>query len=214
METAKKHYQLVFILDTVITVLEIISMHIVFSSNGLFGFAFYTHDSNIIALIACLLSAAYSFRYLKSDRPVPQWTGVLKFAAAAGLTLTFLVVVFVLAPITGGGLNSYRMMLTTGSMLYQHLLCPILIVISLLIQKPQLPKRTVLWAIIPTLVYAAVLVILNLAHLVSGPYPFLMVYDQPVYMSVVWMIVIVGGAYLIIRLLYRLIAGRRAQKKS
>ena len=38
----------------------------------------------------------------------------------------------------------------------------------------------------------------------EGPYPFLMVYKQPVWASVLWLIAIPGGAYLIALLLYKL----------
>ena len=60
-------------------------------------------------------------------------------------------------------------------------------------------------ALLPTLVYALVLVILNLAKLVDGPYPFLKVYQQPVYMSCIWVLAILGGAYLIAALLARML---------
>ena len=32
-------------------------------------------------------------------------------------------------------------------------------------------------------------------RVVEGPYPFLRVYEQPVYMSIIWVIVILGSAY-------------------
>jgi len=41
----------------------------------------------------------------------------------------------------------------------------------------------------------------------NGPYPFLRVNEQPVYMSVLWVAVIMGGAYLLAWLI--LLASRR-----
>ena len=41
-----------------------------------------------------------------------------------------------------------------------------------------------------------------IAKVIEGPYPFLYVYKQPVYMSVLWCVIILGGAYLIALLLW------------
>ena len=46
-----------------------------------------------------------------------------------------------------------------------------------------------------TIAYAIVFITLNILKVYEGPYPFLMVYKQPVYMSIVWFILIVGGAF-------------------
>ena len=50
-------------------------------------------------------------------------------------------------------------------------------------------------AIYFTLIYAAIFITLNILKVYEGPYPFLMVYKQPVYMSIIWFILIVGGAF-------------------
>jgi hypothetical protein len=84
-------------------------------------------------------------------------------------------------------------------MLYFHLLCPILAILSSLLVDPRGASglADVRLAIIPTTLYAALLIFLNLIRVVSGPYPFLKVYDQSVWASVGWVVAIVGGAYLI-----------------
>ena len=46
-----------------------------------------------------------------------------------------------------------------------------------------------------TIAYAIVFITLNILKVYEGPYPFLMVYKQPVYMSIIWFILIVGGAF-------------------
>ena len=46
---------------------------------------------------------------------------------------------------------------------------------------------------IPTVIYAVVVVILNILKLLEGPYPFLYVYKQPWYISLVWAVGIVGA---------------------
>lgn len=56
--------------------------------------------------------------------------------------------------------------------------------------------ENVLWVIfIYTLVYGIVLIFLNIIHAVNGPYPFLMVYEQPVWATLLWAITILGGVY-------------------
>ncbi|HPF53799.1 MAG TPA: hypothetical protein PLM48_04040 [Clostridia bacterium] len=56
----------------------------------------------------------------------------------------------------------------------------------------------------PTLLYAIVIIILNIAKLLVGPYPFLHIYEQPWYMSIVWIAVILGMATLLAWLLWLL----------
>ena len=105
-------------------------------------------------------------------------------------------VLFVLAP--DAGKHGYRTLLTEGDMLYHHLLCPVLALIVLVaLERPALPLRDAALAVIPTLVYAIITLILNLARRLDGPYPFLRVYRQPVSASAFWFVAILGGNYLI-----------------
>lgn len=68
----------------------------------------------------------------------------------------------------------------------------------------------VLFVLIPTACYAVIMIVLNILHMVDGPYPYLRVYNQPVYMSVLWCFIILGGAYAIARIL--LFLNRRIMK--
>ena len=63
---------------------------------------------------------------------------------------------------------------------------------------------------IPPVLYAAVIVTLNLTRTVRGPYPFLLVYEQPVWASLLWAGVILGTAWLIALLLVLVKRGRRS----
>lgn len=174
--------------DILIIVLEIIGLAISTINHGLGQFVYYTQDSNYVLLIC---TAIHLFFLLK-DGKVPDFAARLKYTAACLTTVTLLVVIFVLAPI-------YHMLiwlLVSGAMLYQHTLCPLLAIISFLAFDRWQPSRSdVRFALIPTGVYAVVLITLNFLRVVKGPYPFLYVYEQPWYMSVVWAIVIIGAAY-------------------
>lgn len=152
---------------------------------------YYTVLSNLFGAIACLLVCAFQL-----SGSVPQWAYGVQYAAACCLTVTFLVVVFVLAPTAGE--HGYRAMLLKDDMLYHHLLCPILILISfILLERPSLPLRYAFFAMFPTLLYGTAALILNLLRKLDGPYPFLRVYEQSFYMSAFWFVAIIGGSYLI-----------------
>jgi hypothetical protein len=170
-----------------------------FSREGFRMLQFYTVDSNILVQLACAVTAVCLI--LELARPgfaPPAWVRMFKYIAVCCTTVTFVVVVAILAPMYGGA-ESYRNMLLTDSMLYHHLLCPLTALFTLLFLDggPELPRRAPLAALVPTLVYAAVTVVLNAARLLEGPYPFLMVYRQPLWMSFVWCAVILSAALVI-----------------
>ncbi len=205
MEKQKK-VKIAFWMNLAIFVLECIGGYLYFIRSGWNFVQFYTEDSNTLALITCLFLAVYEYQMWKGQRSVlPGWIQELKYIATVCLTLTFLVVIFILIPLQGG-IGSAYFFLINGSMLYHHLICPILAFVSFLWFDPmeKRSRREIGVALLPTLVYALVLVILNLAKLVDGPYPFLKVYQQPVYMSCIWVAVILGAAYAIAAILSKM----------
>ena len=188
------------ILNLAVTVFSAVGTTINGSKNGFRMFQFYTVDSNIFAMLACAVYSVFLIRQLVTRRAVPVWAVLLKYAAVCCLLVTFLVVVAVLAPMFGP--EGYQMMLFTGDMMYHHLLCPPLAALSFFLfdRMPWAPKRAARFALLPTILYAVIIIILNLNGTITGPYPFLMVYQQPVYMSFLWCALILGGAYGIARL--------------
>ena len=210
MKKEKRTLWISLILNLTIVGMELYASGNSFSRNGTGMFRFYTEDSNLLALFACLLLAVFTVRALCGRQKVPQWVMAVKYTAVCCLSLTFLVVVCVLAPMAGG-LEGYRVMLLTDSMLFQHLLCPVLALVSFLIfeREPKLSRRHILFALLPTALYALVTILLNLLRLLSGPYPFLMVYAQPVWASILWCIGILGAAGALCALVFRLGTGAR-----
>ena len=191
--------------NLLIVAMELAGAVLSWRRNGPGMFVFYTEDSNLLALFACAAYAVCLLRAGSRGKPVPVWASVLKYTAASCLTLTFLVVVCVLAPQYGFP-QGYAVMLFRDSMLFTHFLCPVLAVLSFLLLDPDGgPGRGALrWAAVPTVVYAAVTIVLNLCGVLRGPYPFLLVYEQPWWASVLWGAGIVGGAALLALLLARL----------
>ena len=135
---------------------------LLFPVHGFAIFQYYTVDSNTIAALAGILLTFFLLRALVTKKPVPVWILLAYFTAAVCLTLTFLVVVLVLAPAAGE--NGYRMMLTESDMLYHHLLNPILTVFSSLLLLPRIPTKIpeiAHIALLPTELYGLCAVLCN-----------------------------------------------------
>ena len=173
-------------------------------------FLFYTELSNLFAMAVCLAVALCQLRALCTGGEMPAWARTLKYVVTCCLMLTFLTVVFVLAPMYGP--DGHYVMLLTSSMLYNHFLNPVLAFLSftLLERAPALPRHTVQYALVPTLLYGSVVLAANIAKVYKGPYPFLYVYEQPVWVSALWMVTILGGNALIALAVWKLGGGRRA----
>lgn len=177
--------------NIVIIILELIGTSISLSNEGIRNFRWYTVLSNVFALAAsCCYTAAALFCGLDQ---LPQWVRLLRCGASVCLSVTFLIVVTVLVPMAVPG-GTAADVLYKGPQIYHHILCPLISACSFVFLEvpPEGGLRLALYAAIPTLLYAVVLTILNLARVTHGPYPFLFVYEQPWYASVLWFIMIVG----------------------
>lgn len=192
-----------FFINALIVVFEIIALILSLRDQGLDSFFFYTQDSNYLAMAVSLLFCVCSAKAIRGQGELPAWLHPLRYISVSCLMLTFFVVLFVLMPAMGadGPLMLYR-----GSMLYQHTLCPILSVVSFFVLEPdsKLSKSDIKKALLPTLLYAGVAILLNLARVIEGPYFFLMVYAQPWYMSVLWCGIVLGIAWLLAAAVWKL----------
>ena len=124
---------------------------------------------------------------------LPRWVKQLKFWSTSCLTMTFLTVVFILAPMYEDG-NGWYIMLFTGSMLYHHFLNPVVAMVSFLLfeREPRLPLASVPLALVPTIVYGVYDLWGNITGRIDGPYPFMRVYDQTIQESLMWFAIILG----------------------
>ena len=158
-------------------------------------FQYYTQDSNYFAMIVSILFLVVALRSGR-DKALPDWLLTLRYIATCLLSVTFLVIVFILCP--PYGLEGYRTALLSEVQVFEHLLCPILSFLSILLfEDTPKQKSAAFLAMIPTALYAAVSVSLNFAKVWHGPYPFLYVYEQPWWQSVLYAIVIPLGAYMV-----------------
>ena len=179
----------IFVFEIIATIVRLVE------ADGYFGVKYYTQDSNLLMLIVSGAMIVCLLRKMINGKAIPRIVSVLKLSATVALLITFLVVIFVLAP-TFGLPYGYRLLLFGGSMYYTHLICPLLSVATfLLVERHHYVKNDLWWAQIYTLVYAVIIMILNIARVIEGPYPFLMVYRQSVIESILWAVGILGGAY-------------------
>ena len=202
---------LALISNLLIVVLEVISFIILINRHGgiTVGIVyFYTRLSNLLALIAGIFVLIVIIKNKSGE--LPKWLSLLRYIATIMLFVTLLISLFVLTPAVG---SFYRMMIE-NQLKFHHLLCPLISIISFIFFEKGgvLTTKDNVLALIPTLVYGIVMMILNAARVVDGPYPFLRVHNQPVWATILWFVGIFFGAFLlglIIRLL-RKAANRNA----
>lgn len=184
--------KLALIINIIILLLELI----VFGKNVFIdhniAIEYYTNDSNLLALVASLLFIVF---YNKDRELVRD----VRFIATSCLTVTFLVVIFILVPMYN---FNYKLLMFTDTFLILHTIVPILSIFSYVVLEDKSNKDYLCLAM--TIIYAIVLVILNLLFIVEGPYPFLMVTTQNPFMTLLWGVIIIGGSYTIGVLLNRL----------
>ena len=190
--------KLSLILNLSIVLLESIGLVVALITTGKISYEYYTEDSNILTLFSSLLFIIY---LLKGS--VPKWVQLFKYMTTICLTVTFLVVIFILAPMYN---FAYSYLLLHNSLLFQHLLCPIISIITFLFfdKIDVLKIKDSFIGISLTCLYAVILITLNILKLINGPYPFLMVYNQSIFMSLFWFITIIGLSYLIAFILRKL----------
>ena len=170
------------ICNSLIIILELIALIHYYNRVHTLSIEFYTMDSNILALITSLLFIIF----INKDY---EWIKDLRFITTSCLTVTFIVVVMVLCPMYN---FNYQYFMFGDEMLYLHTLCPIISIISYIFFEKKSNKKYL--GVLVTIIYAIILIILNIKKIVDGPYPFLKVYEQPIYMSILWFFIIIGGS--------------------
>ncbi len=143
--------------------------------HGVMVFVFYTEISNYFALVVSLVYCVFGLCLLKKHLAPPNWLVTLRYSATIMLFITFIVSLCVIIPFRPS-MTAY--MLVEGSSPFHHVLCPIFSVISFFsFERGQtLSKKSIFFALIPTIIYGVTLIILNLAKAIEGPYPFFYFY--------------------------------------
>ena len=124
-----------------------------FDHMGIRTFCMFTVNSNILTAAAMSMVIPYTVDGLRTHYyRMPRWIVVFVYAAVTSVTLTFLVSLFVLAPVKG------FVLIFTGSRFFLHGVCPILAFLAFCFFMSAKRLRLVesLLALIPVLVYAVV----------------------------------------------------------
>jgi hypothetical protein len=210
----KTKQKVALLLNLANIVFQIYALVVVFQSRGFSPLQYYTVDSNILACVAsiCLVFALL----IKGKTPI--WVHRLRFYASSCIAVTFVVVLVILIPLAG--FRRAPELLFYGPNLWQHTVCPIICLVSFLFfeKDEKLEPEQSYYALIPTLIYAFVTLILNIIRVINGPYIFMMIYEQSVWMTVMWMIIIGGIAFILAELIrqgnFRITLSRNAVRNN
>lgn len=175
--------------NILIVILEMIGFILVFRELGIASLEYYTEDSNLLLLASSIIFIIF----LSKNGELPRWFKSFRFVAVVSTTLTLIIVLTVLSWTTDLGLHH---LLFNGSMLYHHTLCPVLAILSFAFVE-KYDNLNAVKGLYFTLIYAAVMIALNVLKIVEGPYPFLLIYKQPVLHSVLWTVIILAITYAI-----------------
>ena len=173
----------VIIVNAIIVILEIIALiHDCYAfGSGLFEW--YTVDSNVLQLA---VSALVLLFYIKG-KELPEYVTMMHFVSAVGLTVTFIIAAFVLAP--EGGIEYYFL---SDVAPINHFIGPLLSVISLIFLEKvkKLPLKVIIWPAAMSLIYGIICLVLNALNVLDGPYFFLKIHEQPVGTIALWFAII------------------------
>lgn len=189
-------------LNVLIIILEIISAFMSAKEFSFRLFTYYTQYSNVLTLISSLLLVIGLFK-----NKIPKWLKFFRYITVNMMIITFFVVALILVPmlVYSIGIKGF-MMFTYRSMLFNHLICPILLLISYVFFERWNPitRKDSLYVLIPTLTYGITMIILNLLRIVEGPYPFFKVYEQSICMISICVIGIIILSHLVSLIIFKI----------
>lgn len=164
--------------------------------NSLGAFRFFTNDGNIFVIIASAITLVYNILIILNKKEVlPKYVSALKLMATVSSAIIFLVVMFMLLPTLGINILSGYVMIVL------HAINPILCIASYLVFEPHEKNVSIVKAGLgglPVYVNGIVAIILCVSKVWTGtkiPYFFLDVYNNEIYLTVIYCIVILGGAF-------------------
>ncbi len=172
-----KKMKVAFGLNVLIFMLELFAVIWMMSGKGggilsgsrLSALNYFTVDSNILLGITAIIAAIDEKRVLDGKKSsVSTRTLIAKLVGTVGVTLTMIVTVFYLVPITAAAYGVFA--LFTYSNFFLHLLNPILAIITFLFfeQTDKIAFRHTFTGIVPMLIYAVYYVSTALAHSSDG----------------------------------------------
>ena len=190
------HKNINIIINLLIIILEIIGFVLVFKEMGITSLEYYTEDSNLLLLLSSIIILIH----ISKNKELPLWFKSFRYIAIVSTTLTLIIVLTVLSWTTDFGLYY---LLFHESMLYHHTLCPVLAILSFVFVERYDNLHTI-HGLYFTVVYGIIMIILNALKIVEGPYPFLLVHNQPIIHSIIWTALIFAITYAIALILKKI----------
>ncbi len=160
------------------------------------AFLYYSDNAGMFALSSSII---YVIIVLAKKEPNFLCLA-LRYVSTACLVLT-LVGTFYVATTTG---ENYLDSFIKGSHLFNNLLCPIVSFVSFTMfegDRRLNKKKTIWYALIPTVIYGIIMLVCNVTNTFTGPYSFMMINDNPVYVTMIVVIVTIVLNYVIGRFL-------------
>lgn len=160
------------------------------------AFLYYSDNAGMFAL-----SSSIIYVIVVLTKKEPNFLSLaLRYVSTTCLVLT-LVSTFYVATTTG---ENYLDSFIKGSHLFNNLLCPIVSFVSFTMfegDRRLNKKKTIWYALIPTVIYGIIMLVCNVSNTFTGPYSFMMINDNPVYVTVIVFIVTIILNYVIGRFL-------------
>ena len=176
-------------LNALVVVLEVWAIGHGIERRGIGAFMYYTELSNLFGGVVCALCLVGEVRALRGGRPLAHGLRLAKYCASCCLLMTFFVVLLVLMPAYyAAGHDGFQLMFCVRELPITHFLGPLLVFVSYVLFEADraMTLRQSLIAMVPTFAYAAVAYPCNIVRLWEGPYPFLLVWEMPVWQSALW----------------------------
>ncbi len=168
-----------------VVISEIICLIIGWKAIGKTMFIYYTILSNCMAAASTsLLLAAQAGAGIVSG----SFLADFRYLSVCMMTMTCLVVIFVLLPMSKG--PDERRALFAGTQFFYHLLCPVLTFVSYIFWE----EHSGAWYLpaIATVIYGLITMYFNYTGKLDGPYPFVRVRSQSRTATAVWIVVMFG----------------------
>ena len=164
------------ILNLALVIFGIIGFYTLFRDGKGINTVYYTEDSNILAIVSSLIFVVY----LIANKKIPRWLKLFKYVTTLGLTVTMLVSIIVLVPLYNW---DYYGLLIVDPMEYLHLICPTISLVTFLFFDGlgKFDKKDAVFGLSFTILYSIVIIPLNIFKVITGPYPFLHLYEQTVF---------------------------------
>lgn len=162
-------------------------------------FKFFTVDSNLFMGIVALL-------FIIKNKSITKNMYRLKLMSTTAVTLTLIVVLAYLAPISQGGLKS---MLQNSNMFF-HLIIPVLSIINFTIfeKTNELKIKDTFYGLIPTIIYAILYVINLIIHIennkISPIYDWYWFAQNGIIAAIITAITIIVTTHIITLILWKL----------